>query len=521
MRFETIDQAVKAAGNKDNKQFYSGLSYNKNDIETIFDRPNHAHTEALADLIEADMENYGLSDAQKENLERLREGKKVVIGGQQAGLFMSPSYIIHKIISLLIVTNELNTVHNKEAVPVFWVAGEDHDFEEVNHTFVYDSYYRRRVKVSYKPNLSVPMSVGFYEYDKDAMKESLNKLVAYLGDSTYVNKLKEAVNHKIDRCTSWTELFHSLVHETFKSHGLIIFNSHLKAVRELEKPILKKMFKNHEAIDLAFKDGQKKYNETMNTTPVIDTDTTVHLFGNADTERELFLYKDGSYHLGGKTYSQDEVLALIEERPESFSNNVVTRPLMQEALFNTAVFLGGGAEVKYWGEIHKTFEVMDVQMPIVLKRMEFVYQDERIQKLLNKYELNFDDALVQNINELKRTLIDNHTDEALIKEVDHIKETIDNAFEALYKKKDEYFNSQLIDSNKKQHQLQLDYLKNRYNIEIKRALRQDIHNLEELSEKLFPNGVLQERIYHPWQLSAELWDYSPLSYTENLVIIKK
>lgn len=521
MRFETVDQAVKAADNKDEKQFYGGLSYDKNDIDNIFDRPNHAHTEALADLIEADMAQYGLSDEQRENLKRLKEGSKVVIGGQQAGLFMSPSYIIHKIISLLIVTNELKTVHNKEAVPVFWVAGEDHDFEEVNHTFVYDSYYRRRVKVSYKPNLSVPMSVGFYEYDKDAMKESLNKLLVYLGDLAYVNELKTQVNQQIERCTSWTELFHSLVHETFKSHGLIIFNSHLKEVRELEKPILKKMFKNHEAIDRAFKEGQKTYNETMNTTPVIDTETTVHLFGNADTERELIVYKDGVYHLGGKTYSQEEVLTLIEAEPEKFSNNVVTRPLMQEALFNTAVFLGGGAEFKYWGEIHQAFEVMGLQMPIVLKRMEFVYQDERIQKLLNKYELNFDDSLVQNINQLKQTLIDNHTDEALLKEVDHIKETIDNAFEALYEKKDEYFNSQLIDSNKKQHQLQLDYLKNRYNVEIKRALRQDIHNLEELSEKLFPNGVLQERIYHPWQLSAELWDYSPLSYTENLVIIKK
>lgn len=520
MRFETVDQSVDTADNKDKKQFYGGLSYEKNDLEDIFNRPNHAHTKKLAEIIEMDMAQFGLSAEQSDNIQRLKDGAKVVIGGQQAGLFMSPSYIIHKILSLLIVTNELKTKYQKEVVPVFWIAGEDHDFEEVNHTFVYDSYYRRRVKVSYKPNLSVPMSVGFYEYDKTAMKESLNQLISYLGDSTFVKELKERVILDIERCTTWTELFHALVHETFKSHGLIIFNSHLKDVRELEKPILKNMFENHEAIDQAFKEGQKKFNESMGTKPVIETETTVHLFGNANTERSLITKEDDTYHLGKHTYNRSEMLALIDEVPEQFSNNVVTRPLMQEALFNTAVFLGGGAEVKYWGEIHQAFDVMGLQMPLVLKRMEFVYQDERIEKLLNKYELDFNLDLVQNINQLKTSLIDEHTDQSLLEEVEKIQKTIESSFEALYYKKDEYFSSQLIDSNKKQHLLQLDYLKNRYNVEIKRALRRDIHNLEELSEKMFPNGVIQERIYHPWQLSKELWDYSPLSYTDKLVIVK-
>ena len=182
-----------------------------------------------------------------------------MIAGQQAGLFMSPSYIIHKIISILVVTKEIKEKHDYDAVPVFWIAGEDHDFDEVNHTHVYDAYYKRRVKVSYKPNLSVPMSVGFYQYDKKAMTETLDKILSYIGDSEYTATLKEKVAQSIEQCTTWTELFHSLVHDTFKDDGLIIFNSHLTEARQLEVPILNKMFEKHKEIDQHLKPARRHF----------------------------------------------------------------------------------------------------------------------------------------------------------------------------------------------------------------------------------------------------------------------
>src|SRR5699024_8481087 len=125
-------------------------------------------------------------------------------------------------------------------------------------------YHRRRVKVNYKPNLTVPMSIGFYNYDKKAMIETLDKVLQYIGDSDYSAGLKKKVSDTIERCTSWTELFHSLVHDTFKDDGLIIFNSHLEKVRELEVPIMRNMFKNHKEIDEAFKRGQKEFLSAVN-----------------------------------------------------------------------------------------------------------------------------------------------------------------------------------------------------------------------------------------------------------------
>src|SRR5699024_8855577 len=151
-------------------KFYQNLSLNEKSVDQMLARPAYDHTKTLAEIMRNDMAKYGLSDAQEKNLELLAEGHRAVIGGQQAGLFMSPAYIIDKIISIIIVTKDMKEKYGYDAVPVFWVAGEDHDYEEINHTFVYDDMHRKKRKISYKPNLKVNMSVGFYEYDKQAMK---------------------------------------------------------------------------------------------------------------------------------------------------------------------------------------------------------------------------------------------------------------------------------------------------------------------------------------------------------------
>ncbi|HLR39013.1 MAG TPA: bacillithiol biosynthesis BshC, partial [Jeotgalicoccus sp.] len=86
----------------DDLKFFGMNTLSKETIEKIKERPTHAHTKALALVIEKEMSKYGLDDAQRENIEKLKNGHRVIIGGQQAGLLMSPSYILHKIITLFI-----------------------------------------------------------------------------------------------------------------------------------------------------------------------------------------------------------------------------------------------------------------------------------------------------------------------------------------------------------------------------------------------------------------------------------
>lgn len=507
-------------GDHDLLQFYQNLSLNSDSIDKVLSRPVKEHTDKLADIIKADMSRYGLNAAQEANLNRLKAGHRVVIAGQQAGLFMSPSYIIHKIISILIVTREIKEKYDYEAVPVFWVAGEDHDFEEVNHTFVYEQRYRRSRKISYKPNLNVPMSIGYYEYDKEAMHDVLQKIIAECGDGEYVNELKDKVHEEIDAHTYWTELFHSLVHDAFKEDGLILFNSHLPAVRKLEAPFLQKLLKEHETVDEAFRSGQEDFTDRLDTAPMLTTESNVHLFSSSMTERHLIIEDNGRYQLADGEVSFDSLFDKIEDSPEEFSNNVVTRPLMQEMLFNTLVFLGGGAETKYWGELHQAFKTLDLDMPIVLERMKFLHLSPRVEKLIHKYDLTLTQGLTDDIAALKDKMMNEEISEEMLSEMERIRSTVNEQYDRLQQMNDKKYMEDLIRANLKIHLKQLDYLERRYHIEARRHNRKQLNDLDEITEILFPGRTLQERLYHPWQYMTHFREFPPLSYTTQLIVLK-
>lgn len=501
-------------------KYYQNLSFNEKSVEEVIGRPAHGHTGALADLMRDDMERFGISESQERNLKLLAEGRRVVIGGQQAGLFMSPAYIIHKIMSVIIVAKDVKEKYDYDAVPVFWIAGEDHDYEEINHTFVYDSMHRKRRKVTYKPNLRINMSIGFYEYDKKVMKETLHKIIELCGDREDLLVLRDKVESMIERHNYWTELFHALVHDVFKDEGVLIFNSHLPEVRALEKGMFRRMIESHGEIHEAFLRGQKNFTEALGIPPVIQTDTNVHLFTGSNISRSLLSNDGGHFTAGSEQYTKEELLELLETSPEVFSNNVVTRPLMQEMLFNTLIFLGGNAEVKYWGELHEVFKVMDVDMPIISKRMEFAYIPSRLEKMASKYRLPFGPGFHQQADDYINAVVEDDINPDFVNKIHEITGNAKKDYDELHDLNSQEFMTDIVEANFRHHLKQLDYLERRYRTEVKRQKRKELGDVKELQERLLPGGALHERIYHPWQYMTGISCFPPLSYTTDLVLVK-
>ena len=333
-----------------------------------------------------------------------------------------------------------------------------------------------------------------------------------------LNSKKTSIIEMIDRHEYWTDLFHALVHDAFKEEGLLIFNAHSSAVRALEVPMFTAMIDRHEEIDSAFRSGQKAFGTACNLPPIIETDTNVHLFTSSEENRTLLVHEDGRFATDGGAVSKEELLMRLEETPETFSNNVVTRPLMQEMLFNTLIFAGGGAEVKYWGELHAVFRDMDVPMPIVVKRMEIIHEDMSLRKLMDKYDLEVSARLHEDVEHRKKSLVEDATDASFLEEVDEIQERLESDYGAVGEAADRKNHLHLIDANLKAHRKQFDYLKRRYQLEVRRTLRHQLNDLEEVAERILPGGSLQERVYHPWMFPGI--DPSALSYTTQLTIIK-
>src|SRR5699024_6387109 len=296
---------------------------------------NNGREASLAKIIEAYMDDLTLDYQQNKNLKALSEGAKVVIGGQQAGLFGGPLYTFHKIFSIITLSEKLSKDYDTHVVPVFWIAGEDHDFDEVNHTYVFNEHTATLQKIKYSIMTPPESSVSKYTPDKEALHKALNEFFKELKETEASPKLLNMCRKIIDNYDGWTDMFKALLHEVFTHYGLLLIDANDKALRRLEKPMFKDIIKDHNLVDDACRQTQAQ-TITDGLDQMIQTETNVHLFMDDGGVRQLLTFENGRFYLNKseKSFSEQELLNMVETDPEKFSNNVVTRPVMEEWLFN-------------------------------------------------------------------------------------------------------------------------------------------------------------------------------------------
>ncbi|HDC6047522.1 TPA: bacillithiol biosynthesis cysteine-adding enzyme BshC [Staphylococcus aureus] len=505
-------------------------------FEKRMSKENNGREAALANVIREYMSDLKLSSEQELNIQHLANGSKVVIGGQQAGLFGGPLYTFHKIFSIITLSKELTDSHKQQVVPVFWIAGEDHDFDEVNHTFVYNENHGSLHKVKYHTMEMPETTVSRYYPDKAELKQTLKTMFIHMKETVHTQGLLEICDRIIDQYDSWTDMFKALLHETFKVYGVLFIDAQFEPLRKMEAPMFKKILKKHQLLDDAFRATQQRtQNQGLNA--MIQTDTNVHLFLHNvhlflhdENMRQLVSYDGKHFKLNktDKTYIKEEIINIAENQPELFSNNVVTRPLMEEWLFNTVAFVGGPSEIKYWAELKDVFELFDVEMPIVMPRLRITYLNDRIEKLLSKYNIPLEKVLVDGVEGERSKFIREQASHQFIEKVEGMIEQQRRLNQDLL---DEVAGNQnninLVNKNNEIHIQQYDYLLKRYLLNIERENDISMKQFREIQETLHPMGGLQERIWNPLQILNDFGTdvfkpstYPPLSYTFDHIIIK-
>ncbi|MGI2315615.1 bacillithiol biosynthesis cysteine-adding enzyme BshC, partial [Staphylococcus cohnii] len=278
-------------------------------------------------------------------------------------------------------------------------------------------------KIRYSTMTPPESSVSKYLPDKDALHKALNQFFKELKETEASSKLLNMCRNIIDHYDSWTDMFKALLHEVFKHYGLLLIDANDKALRQLEKPMFRNMIEKHHSVDDAFRQTQA---QTMadGLEQMIQTETNVHLFMHDESVRQLLTFENGRFYLNKseKSFSKQELLNIVETEPERFSNNVVTRPVMEEWLFNTVAFIGGPSEIKYWTELSEVFRTLEVSMPIVLPRLRITYINDRIEKLLARYQLNCNDIIEKGIGADKAQFIRSKASQSFIEQIEALKE---------------------------------------------------------------------------------------------------
>ena len=490
---------------------------------------NNGKEHQLSKVVQSYMSDLDLTQQQVESINALDQGAKVVIGGQQAGLLGGPLYTFHKIFSIITLSQQLSKKYNQYIIPAFWIAGEDHDFDEVNHTYAFNSKTSSLKKIKFHTMTPPESNVSRFTPDKDALINALDQFFKEINETTHTKIVYQLCKKIINQYDTWTDIFKALLHEVFKDYGLLLIDAQYPALRQMERPILQAILEKQQDIDSAFRQTQQA--TTNNQLPqMIQTDTNTHLFLHDDHMRQLLTFEDGRFKVSksNRYYTKEELLEIIEKEPERLSNNVVTRPVVEEWLFNTVAFVGGPSEIKYWAELKGVFNILDVEMPIVMPRLRISYLYERTHKLLTQYHLTIGSVISDGIEKEKQSFVRVQASDIFIKEVEQMKERQQQHFEMLLEQVDGNHDNQiLLKNNNEIHQKQYDYLLKRYLLNIERKNDTSMHQFREISEVLHPMGGLQERIWNPFQIMNDFGIdvfnasiFPPLSYTFDHIIIK-
>ncbi|MBS4189120.1 bacillithiol biosynthesis cysteine-adding enzyme BshC [Bacillus sp. FJAT-49705] len=455
----------------------------------------------LANHIEQYMENFPTSNQVRASLKKLRQSNStVVIGGQQAGILTGPLYSIHKIISIIALAKQKEQELNTPVVPVFWIAGEDHDYQEVNHVYV-DKDHKLEKKI-YPEKVRDKRMVSYISLDHDQCLTWVEEIIQSFGETEHTKKLLDCLESAIRKSNSFVDFFAHIIMQLFKESGLLIIDSGDNKLRTLEREFFIKQINNFKEITKSVKDQQVELNKSDFPSAIEMSNNAVNLFyyDNEHNERILLEYDETKEVFYGKDgliqFSMEKMLELAGEFPDKLSNNVVTRPIMQEWLFPTLAFIAGPGEIAYWAELKKAFELFSLKMPPIVPRLNITILDRSIERDLKELDLDLQETLTFGIEKKKEEFLQSLKVLHLEKIFNNTKLELQKNYEQLevYLQIEDRGLIPLLKKNEKLLLKQLDFMESKLEDSVHLKNEVVINKYNKVGNALRPLGSPQERI---------------------------
>jgi bacillithiol synthase len=321
------------------------------------------------------------------NLDRLLSPDSVVvIGGQQAGILTGPLYTIYKVITIIQLAKREEERLQKPVIPVFWIAGEDHDRQEVDHVFMPDG--TEMAKYAFPLQDTKKASISSIMLEPDEVHQWLNELHQAIADRPYKADWVTLCEQLTREPITWTRFFAKILHYLFAEYGLLLIDSHDALLRELEADYFFQMIDKNHVLNEAVTKSIQNWEAEGSPSPFQFEENQAHLFIE-ENEQRVALYREGEQFVSRNHFFKYEIDEL-RTKHKQLSNNVVTRPLMQEMVFPVLAFVGGAAEIDYWGCLKEAFSVFDLQMPIVYPRQNVTIVERSIEKYRENWGIGWD-----------------------------------------------------------------------------------------------------------------------------------
>ncbi len=426
--------------------------------------------------------NLNTSEKTKQNIQLLlHENTFTVTTGHQLNLFTGPLYFLYKIVSAINLATKLKSEFpENNFVPIYWMATEDHDFEEIKF------FNYKENKISWEREATGAVGRLSTEGLDLVLKEFSAQLCEGKNSKYLIDLFKRSyVDHQ-----NLTNATRYLANELFATYGLVILDGDDKDLKRGFIPYVKDELVSQNC----FKEVSKTNKELGKNYKIQVNPREINLFYLDNQLRERIVIEDGKYKVLNTdiNFSQKKIIQEVEKYPEKFSPNVLMRPLYEEVVLPNLCYIGGGGELAYWFELKSYFESQQVPFPVLLLRNSVLLVKEKQIKKLQKLEISFTDVFLRE-NDLVSKKIRELSDISI--DFSGQKKTIEKIFldlKEISKCTDPSFLG-AVEAQQKKQLNGLSNLEKRLLKAQKRKMKDVVERISILHHELFPNDALQER----------------------------
>ncbi|MCL6585883.1 MAG: bacillithiol biosynthesis cysteine-adding enzyme BshC [Anoxybacillus sp.] len=433
------------------------------------------------------------------NIQKLANPESVVvIGGQQAGLLTGPLYTIYKIISIIQLAKEQEEKLGVPVIPVFWIAGEDHDIAEIDHVYIAENGVIQ--KRTYPHGIREKRMASECMIDRALCRKWLREVVETYGETETTNDLLRFFDDCLEQAATFVDFFAAIVLRLFAKEGLVVVDAAHQELRAIESECFASLITRHQDVTNAVLLQQERLAELGYQKAIKINSLCANLFYYDGNERWLLEYEEGKFcnKKGGIQLSQEELLLLARTEPYKLSNNVVTRPLMQEYLFPTLAFIAGPGEIAYWAELKEAFSLFGYTMPPVVPRFTITLVERSIQTDLHELGLTVEQVLQGKIDEAKAEWRNQQINYPLDEMIITAKARVEDVHRPLREIGMEIDRglANVLTKNAAFLQAQIDFLHQTLQRAIERKYDVEWRKFARIETSLWPNKAPQERVWN-------------------------
>ena len=444
----------------------------------------------VATIIERQNRAWGASATTLQNIERLRSGACAVVTGQQVGLFGGPVFSIYKALSAVKLAQEARKL-GIDAVPIFWLATEDHDFEEVNQIQMPGAGGKLETLVS-DAQTKPDAPVGTISFGPE-IEQVVARAAELLGDSEAAKLLNECYRPG----ESFGSAFAKLLTHLFADFGVILLDGSDPELDRIAAPLYSAALERAPEITQALLDRDAKLHAAGYHQQVKVTSSSTLLFAMRDGARiPIHQSKSGEFLVGEEKTSRQQLLDTAASSPQSFSPNVLLRPVVQDYLLPTLAYVGGAAEVAYFAQVAAVYDMLVGRVTPVLPRFSATLIEPKVKALLEKYNLALPDVL-EGPEDLRETIGARRLPPSLQNSFEKATAAVQNSMKAVRESLAE-LDKTLIESAENAESKMLYQINNLRARAARAELRHSEviqRHAELISNSLYPGKELQERSY--------------------------